>query len=52
MLKHYLTTTVSHVFTAANSDVLKIFPLLYKQRVVDCFVQEWQGNVDCSAVLE
>ena len=39
-------------FTAANSDVLKIFPLLYKQRVVDCFVQEWQGNVDCSAVLE
>ena len=42
----------SNVFTAVNSDVLQTFPLLFKQRVMDCFVQEWQGYVDRSAVLE
>jgi len=30
----------SNVFTAANNDVFKTFPLLFKQRVIDCFVQE------------
>ena len=42
----------SNVFTTVNSDVLQTFPLLFKQRVVDCFVQEWQGYVDRSAVLD
>jgi len=28
----------SNVFTTANSDVLNTFPLLFKQRVIDCFV--------------
>jgi len=30
----------SNVFTTVNSDVLQTFPLLLKQRVIDCFVQE------------
>jgi len=30
----------SNVFTTVNSDVLQAFPLLFKQRVIDCFVQE------------
>ena len=30
----------SNVFTAANNDVFMTFPLLFKQRVIDCFVQE------------
>jgi len=42
----------SNVFTTVNSDVLQTFPLLFKQRVIDCFLQEWQGYVDRSAVLE
>ena len=42
----------SNVFTTVKSDVLQTFPLLFKQRVVDCFVQEWQSYVDRSAVLE
>ena len=42
----------SNVFTTVNSDVLQTFPLLFIQRVIDCFLQEWQGYVDRSAVLE
>ena len=42
----------SNVFTTVNSDVLQTFSLLFKQRVIDCFLQEWQGYVDRSAVLE
>ena len=30
----------SNVFTTVNSDVLQTFPLLFNQRVIDCFVQE------------
>jgi len=41
-----------NVFTTVKSDVLQTFPLLFKQRVIGCFVQEWQGYVDRSAVLE
>ena len=42
----------SNVFTASNSEVLKTFPLFFEHRVIDCFVQEWQGKVDRSAVLD
>ena len=52
-VRSYLTTTVSLMFfTAANSDVVQTVPLLFKQRVIDCFVQEWKSNVARSAVLE
>ena len=43
---------LSNVFTTENSDVLQTFPLLFKQRVIDCFMQEWQSYVDRCSVLE
>ena len=41
----------SNMFVETNNHVLKLFPKMFKQRVIDCFVQEWQGNVDRSSVL-
>ena len=41
----------SEVFTIRDNDFLKSFPGIFKQRVIDCFTQEWFGSIDRSSVL-
>ena len=42
----------SYVFTGTTNLDLTNFPCIFKQRVIDCFIQEWYGNVNNSTVLE
>ena len=42
----------SYVFTDTTNLDLTNFPCLFKQCVIDCFIQEWYGNVNNSTVLE
>ena len=42
----------SDVFYNLNHSSVKSFQCIFKQRVLDCFVQEWYGSLDQSVVLE
>ncbi|MCG8035193.1 MAG: hypothetical protein JAZ03_23855 [Candidatus Thiodiazotropha taylori] len=42
----------SFVFTDNSNVDLSNFQNIFKQRVTDCFIQEWHGKVDNSVVLE
>ena len=42
----------SDVFHNLNHSSVKSFQCIFKQRVLDCFVQEWYGSLDQSVVLE
>ena len=35
-----------------DSRQAKHFPLIFNQRVIDCFVQDWHGSVERSSVLD
>lgn len=41
----------SHVFIDPHSVLLKSFPFIFKQRVIDVYVQEWYGTVERSSAL-
>ena len=40
----------SEAFT--NNINVNVFPIIFKQRVIDCFVQEWNCSVEKSNVLD
>lgn len=42
----------SCVFTGNTNLNLTNFPCIFKQRIIDCLIQEWYGNVNNSTVLE
>ena len=42
----------SHVFENSTTIDIKRFPKLFKQRVIDCFIQEWFSSIGSSPVLE
>ena len=42
----------SHVFYNPNPIYLEKFPRIFKQRVIDCFIQDWYRSIESSAALE
>ena len=42
----------SRVFKGNTNLDLTNFPCIFKQRVIDCFIQKWYGNVNNSTVLD
>ena len=42
----------SHVFYNPNPIYLEKFPCIFKQRVIDCFIQDWYRSIESSAALE
>ena len=41
----------SHVFLNPESVLQNTFPYIFKQRVIDCFIQEWRASVEKSPIL-
>lgn len=53
MLNNFLTSMFfSFTMTVSNSVDVKYFPVIFKQRVIDCFIQEWNGTLNTNRVLE
>ena len=42
----------SHMFCNIDSVNTLTFPVIFKRRVIDCYVQEWSSSVERSAVLD
>ena len=51
-VKHLLDRfDFSDVFYNLDSRQSKLFPPVFRQRVIDCFIQDWHGSVERSFVL-